>query len=782
MRVLDGIRVVNLGEGAEVGLAAMILADFGADVIIVERPGGDPWRAHPASRMTMRGQKSVVWDPHDAADTARLREVVGDADVVLSSRAPELLASAGLDCATLAARRPELVFCDVSAFGREGKLANAPLDADLAAARTGRMLAFRGLVAREGPVYAALPVATHASAQALAAAALAGIARRERSGHGSSFATSLARGLLPYEMGGLFALQLAERGGAPLPPFDPMTAMPTINYHAVQCGDGRWLQLGNLLPHLLARFLELTGLAADVPETLRGKPALEWPADQLEDFRARMITRMQERSADEWMRIFVADGGVVAHPYQTTQQALDDPDLVANGHVVAHGDVRQLGLRQLGVVAKLERTPGRASFDVPDVGSSAVDSIHWPLRGTRSAAQPSAAPLDGVTVVEFATIIAAPLGVATLADLGARVIKVEPIDGDPFRGMLNGLGAARVNLGKESIALDLKAKDGQRIARELIARADVLIHNYRPGVPERLGIGYEDARASNPKLVYVSVNGYGRAGPGALRPSTHPIPGAALGGVVWQMGGALPREVRDVASVRETARKLSRAQELNPDPNTSMVVATAALLGLVARLRHDVGQEVQVDMFGANAYANFDDFVDFPGKAARRLPDRDLLGLGGLHRLYRCRAGWIFLSAESADSRARLRDALDRLGYRGIDDASLARVFAERDAVWWEDELAPQGIGCVVADPAASAAAWLLSDPFARQSGLVGEAQHREWGAHLRPGRVVDYDGAPMLRGACVLGEHTRALLDELGYGASEIDRLIAAGLVAATA
>ena len=101
-----------------------------------------------------------------------------------------------------------------------------------------------------------------------------------------------------------------------------------------------------------------------------------------------------------------------------------------------------------------------------------------------------------------------------LADLGARVIKVEPPEGDPFRAMMGGLGAARVNAGKESICVDLKTEEGRRVAHGLIARADVLIHNYRVGVPERLGIGYDEARAINPLLVYVSVNGYGPPGRG----------------------------------------------------------------------------------------------------------------------------------------------------------------------------------------------------------------------------------------------------------------------------
>jgi crotonobetainyl-CoA:carnitine CoA-transferase CaiB-like acyl-CoA transferase len=542
--------------------------------------------------------------------------------------------------------------------------------------------------------------------------------------------------------------------------------MPTINYHPVQCADGRWLQLGNLLPHLLQRFLELTGLDAEVPAHLRGKAPAEWPADWLEAFRDRLLDVMSTRTADAWMHIFVADGGVVAHPYQTTAQALDDPDVVANGHVVARGKVRQLGL-----VARLARTPGAVAFEFPAPGSTALDDLAA-SSPRRSPMGPSRAPLDGITVVEFATIIAAPLGVACLADLGARVIKVEPIEGDPFRGMLNGFGAARVNAGKESIALDLKHPEGRRIAQSLIGRADVLVHNYRPGVPEKLGIGYAHAMALRPDIVYVAVNGYGREGPGALRPSTHPIPGGALGGVFCQLGGEPSREVGSIAERRETARRLMRANEVNPDPNTSMVVATAALLGLAARVRHGVGQEIQVDMFGANAYANFDDFLDYSGKPARALPDGDLYGLGPLHRLYRCREGWVFLAAGTPREADALRNVLAAAGHPRLDVDELEALFAQRTAVEWERLLASRGIGCVRAH-GPGLASFLATDPLAKTWGIVGEAGHRRWGAYLRHGRVVDYEGAAPLRGACELGEHTRALLEELGCDGADIDRMI---------
>jgi crotonobetainyl-CoA:carnitine CoA-transferase CaiB-like acyl-CoA transferase len=769
VKPLDGIRVVDLGEGAVTGLAGMILGDFGAEVIRLERPGGDPWRAHAAARMTMRGQKSVTFDVDDAAMCESVRALILEtADAVLSARPPSTLAAAALALADLIAARSDLVVCDVSTFGRRGPWAEAPLNEGLAAARSGRMLTFRGLVARDGPVYSALNVATHATAQTAASAVLAGLIAR-----GGRFETSLVRGLLPYEMGGLFALQRAAADGTPSVVPDPMRIMPTINYHPVQCGDGRWLQLGNLLPHQLARFLALTGLDADVPRALRDQPPATWPTEALETFRDRMLAQMQTRTADEWMARFVADGGVVAHPYQTTREALDDPDIVANDHVVARD-----GIRQLGLLARLERTPGEVSFEVPTPGSTPLASLLDRHHGEAvpSRRRRSEGPLAGFTIVEFATIIAAPLGASLLADLGARVIKVEPLDGDPFRGMLNGYGAARVNAGKESIALDLKHPEGQRIARNLIGRADALVHNYRPGVPERLGIGWEQIRTDHPRLVYVTVNGYGRWGPGALRPSTHPVPGAALGGVCLQAGEP-PRALGDAATLRETARRLMRANEVNPDPNTSVVVATATLLGLVARERHGVGQEIQLDMFGANAYANFDDFLDFEGMRPRRCPDAEWLGLGALERLYACAQGWIFLAAAGPGDESLLRVALGELGFRVRDHDGLDAIFALRDAEFWEHALLPRGIGCVRAD-AAPPAAFLLNDAMARTERLVGAARHRTWGDYLRHGRLVEFEGVSALRGSCEAGEHSRAILRELGVDEPGIDRLARSGVV----
>ena len=129
-----------------------------------------------------------------------------------------------------------------------------------------------------------------------------------------------------------------------------------------------------------------------------------------------------------------------------------------------------------------------------------------------------------------------------------------------------------------------KSGAGQKIAQDLIAGADLFIHNYRPGVPERLGLDYETLSKRNARLVHLSATGYGTQGPGKIRPSTHPVPGAALGGVLYQFG-ELPSTPLTYRELLDVSRRLFRANELNPDPNTSFVVASAAVMGLLAAFK-----------------------------------------------------------------------------------------------------------------------------------------------------------------------------------------------------
>ena len=398
-----------------------------------------------------------------------------------------------------------------------------------------------------------------------------------------------------------------------------------------------------------------------------------------------------------------------------------------------------------------------------------------------------------MTILEFATIIATPLGASMLADLGARVIKIEPIGGDPYRNM-GSIGAIKTNASKESICLDLKSEEGQAVVRQLLEHTDVVIHNYRPGVPERLGIGYEDVKAIKPDIVYLQANGYGSDGPSAHRPSTHPIPGAGVGGALWQSGG-IPETDETFDDFRETARRLFRANEVNPDPNTSSVIAASTLLALYALRASGEGQQVFVDMFGANAWANADDFVWYEGKEPRGETNADLFGTGPTYRLYECSEGWVFLGLVqekewqqfcrrieapelSIDPRFVTRES--RAANAEELTALLSELFKTDTADAWEQLLAIVGLGCVRADGPVPSEFW-LDDEHVKVNEYTTVSQHGQWGELVRHGPVTRTRRSPMTLGAGVLaGEDSERILGELGYDETAIADLIERGIVGA--
>ena len=824
---LDGLMVIDLSSGPVGGMATMVLSDFGADVVKIERPGGDPFRFMGTAPMWLRGKRSVELDLNRKVEQERLYQLAATADVVVSSFRAHAAVDLGCDHDVLAARNSGIVYVQISGFGSYGPYVGFPGYEGVVAAKSGRMQNLAGIADREGPQFASVQVASHAAAQAAITGVLAGLIARERIGIGQYIETSMLRGMIPYEQGGLIRLQLADADPAQFAG-DPLAAqrMPSIQYQPVLTKGGQWLQLGNLLRQQFDSFLAAADLTeVIVDERTQGSPAL-WDPEVLEEVRDRVLTRMQEKTADEWVALFTELGNIAAHQFQTTQQALDDRDITANGHLVEVLDPR-LGIKlkddititeamlgqvqveadeeqgrsdQIGLLAQLEHTPGEVGGAAPVTGQHTFEVLNeerqrW--RGEELRQDDYDPPLEGVTVLEFASIIAAPLGASQLADLGARVIKVEPIGGDPYRQLGGGVGAMRVNASKESICIDLKSEAGKEILNKLLEQTDLIISNFRPGVPERLGFGYEQVRAISPEIVYLAMNGYGRAGPGAHRPSAHPVPGAGVGGALFQAGAGFPPEAEDgelsLEQIREISRRLSRSNEVNPDPNTSMVIMSAAMLGLYAQKTGLGGQRIWVDMLGANAYANADDFIRYRGKPDRAVPDGELYGTGPLSRLYECQDGWIFLELvldrewrmfceriESPDLAIDQRFASreGRSANAALLTELLAELFASEPAAHWEDLLSVVGLGCVRADGPAAAEFW-ATDEHAAQNGLVTPVFHSKWGDMLRHGPLWKTARSGLSLGpAPLMGEQTDAILGELGYEADAIAQLHADGVV----
>jgi len=798
--VLDGIRVVDLTSGPVGGFATAVLADFGADVVKIEPPAGDRFRSLAASPLWLRGKRSAVLDLAQTGERERLHALVRSADVLVVSGPPSRAKRWGVDADAAIQLQPSLVHCEITPWGPRGPLADYPGHEGVVAARSGRMLSFDRQLRRGGPAFAAVPVGMHAAAQGAVQGIACALLARERSGRPQRVETSLLQGLLPYDLMEMLLVQVARRTGQKPPSLSALGGdMPTLNYHPILAGDGRWLQCGNLLEHLFLSFLDALDLLGEMlaEERFQGPPG-SWDAAAIEAARDRILLRTREKSAEEWMAIFRANGNVAAEPYLTPSEALAHPDLVGNGDVLELLDPDRGPVRMIGPIAQLRATPAAPRRPAPRIGEHTREILGearvMPARELR-AELPPGQPLAGITILEIATIIAAPLSTSLLSDLGARVIRIEPLEGDSYRLLVpHGGTAVKTTAGKDSICLDLKSAQGRAIAQQLAERADVLLHNFRPGVPERLGIGWEELHARNPRLIWVAVNGYGPDGPGAKRPSTHPCPGAAMGGAGYQGGAALTRPCQTLEEIRENARQLMRANESNPDPNTSVVAASAISLALLARERFGVVQPVYVNMLVANAWANGDDFLDYAGKAPRPAVDAELHGSSACYRLYRAREGWVFLAvigdAEwqrlcreagwpelARDVRFVIPDARRR------HDAELAREletrFASRSADDWEARLAPARVGCVRAD-AEYPGAFFTDSPQALENGMAPPTKHANFGEHRRWGPLVTVGGPkPSYRPGCLAGEQTDLLLAELGYGPADVARLRAERIVA---
>ena len=381
-----------------------------------------------------------------------------------------------------------------------------------------------------------------------------------------------------------------------------------------------------------------------------------------------MLEKVQEKTLDEWMGIFLGEAGnVAAEPYLTSEQALDHPQIVHNGNAQDVFVPGVGGTRQLGPMVNMNGTPGSTQGPAPALGQHTAETLArlGGDAGSRSNGAREAMPkhpLEGITLLDLGTVINGPLGCALVAELGARVIRIEAPGGDwGRRGM--PMSVHRTMGGSECICLDLKTPEGQEIMSKLAAKADLLLHSMRPGAPERTGIGYEQLAKINPKLVYLYAGGYGSTGPYSHRPSMAPIAGAVSGGGVAQMGRDAfppPEQAMSIDEIAAVSRKLKRANDGTADHTTGMVNAVGLVLGLYARERTGTAQYVESTMIAANAYANIDDFYWHEGKEPRPLPDGEGHGLHALYRLYRAKTGWVFLACPFEDEWEALCRAIDR--------------------------------------------------------------------------------------------------------------------------
>lgn len=386
-------------------------------------------------------------------------------------------------------------------------------------------------------------------------------------------------------------------------------------------------------------------------------------------------------------------------------------------------------------------------------------------------------PLAGIRVLDFSRVFAGPYATMMLADLGADVIKVEPPTGDEARffgpPFLNGEGMnyLAINRHKRGIVLDLKHDDARSVAHQLARTADVIVENFRPGVADRLGIGYEELSAGNPGLIYCSISGFGADSPYADRPAVDPVL-QAMGGLMEKQGHGVQPEWVCVAIA---------------DTYAASLATQAILAALIARSRdREVGQRIEISLYEALVAAQGYrivtglDRVEIPAWDDT-VPNGAFQGSDG---------EWFVLTVATARNWTALCTALERpdlegdarfatnaqrVGHKSELTPILTEAFREQTAETWIRRLGEAG---VPAGPVRRVED-VVVDPSLERSGVVVRVEHpagpmRLMGSALHLGRTpVEATGAPP-----TLGQHTAQVLAELGRSADEIETLLASGAV----
>jgi crotonobetainyl-CoA:carnitine CoA-transferase CaiB-like acyl-CoA transferase len=384
-------------------------------------------------------------------------------------------------------------------------------------------------------------------------------------------------------------------------------------------------------------------------------------------------------------------------------------------------------------------------------------------------------PLDGYRIVDLTSMISGPLATMILADQGADVIKVEnPDGGDHTRAAnnrRNGFSASFLNnnRNKRSVALNLKDPAALRAVLRLVATADVLVQNFRPGVADRMGLGEEAVRAVASSIIYVSISGFGETGPYAQKPVYDPLIQAVSGLASIQAGSDTerPRLVRTIV----------------PDKLTAYNAAQAITAALLSRERTGKGQHIRLSMLDAIIAFLWASDMGSQTFVGEEIPQQEAASFIDL--IYETATFPISAAVQTDREWIALTRALEKpewledsrfktpaLRQRHINErlTMSQEAFRARGGEEWLDRLTQEGVPCA---PVLTRTQ-LLSNPQVVANGIIVESEHPQAGRIRQARPAARFSGTPaaIRQGGAALGEQTAQVLAEIGYTAAEIEAL----------
>ena len=812
--VLDGIRVLDLSWGVAGPVAGMLLSDHGAQVTKIEPPGGDPFRDAPGQAAWLRGRRSAELDLTNDDDRAVFLALARTADVVIESFAPGTTERLGIDFATLSAQNPRLVYCSITGYGHTERHAGRPAYDALAMARLGLQHENRGYLSRpgyrmngndepflpdlelpegmepgsprEGPIFSYTPWLSLGTAFLASTGINAALFARETTGRGQHVETSLLQAALTMTASKWQRVEHPDATNFAMWVYDRRAPKGFF-----QCSDGRWIQqwVPNPAFTLSSADGDTIAMRRDA-DNIRDDPD-RIPTDPeniiiLAHYYPLMAEAFKRFPSDDWVRV-AGEAGVPLQPVRTPEEALQDPELIAEDVVVDVEHPDHGPLRQVGVLYRMSKTPGRVQGSVPRVGehNAEVRAEAAAAPAPATAAPPTSAtasskkraPLQGITVLDLGFAVAGPFANQVLADLGANVIKVNATRDPWWHATHIAYGA---NRGKRSICIDLKTPEGLGVLHRLVERADVVHSNIRRDALSRLQCDEESLRAINPDIIYCHTRGFD-LGPRSDLPGNDQT-GCSLAGVTYEDGGTA-----------DGGQPFWSLTSLG-DTGNGFLSVLAVIQALFHRSRTGEAQGVDTSILNAAMLCASYASVRPDGEPLPR-PHLDgmQLGLTALYRLYETSDGWLCVAAITDKHWRSLAASVGRpalaTDLRFVDAAARAEhdrelwdllepVFRTKSASEWFALLDGRGVPCEIADPTFSST--IFDDPEMRELGLMITQQHPKVGKYEVFGTTIDFSDTPgkIFGPPPLVGQHTREIMREYGYDEDDIEKLLGANAV----
>lgn len=752
MATLDGIRVVDFGQYIAGPLAAVMLADQGAEVIHIDPPDGPRWRSD-ADAFYNRGKQRITLDLKQPADNEIARKLVATSDVVIENFRPGVMDRLHLGPHGVTADHPGLIYCSIPGFASDDPRRNVAAWEGVVGAATDAYATLGQLLGSDDarvddpdrPVFTALPLASNFGGFHAATAIVMALIARGRTGLGQTIEVPLFDAMF----------ELIGANGISVDGEYRVTRARGAGTYVCQ-DDRRILFNSSSSPRFWRWFAQAAGISNEHPldhdhlkKLFLTRPAKEW--EDLINAAGGPTTMV--RSAAEWM------ASDQARQRRTVIQ-LDDPHLGPTW--------------MPGVNVHLTDSPGsisprhRLDADKAKV-LQALQAGRVPPQDDIHISPDDTLPLSGVRVLDLTQVVAGPCTGRILVEYGADVVKINNPYPESLTAAVSLSGRPtdpgnqqheHLNRGKQTLLLDVHTPGGVRVLKQLLDRTDIVMQNFAQGMAERYGIAYDQVRSTRPDLVYFSLSAYGYGGPmGTYRGFEGNA--QAVTGLMHRFGGDGP--------------PLGQPYLLD-DYGTGIRGAFAIALGVFHRQRTGRGQHINIALAETATYHQAAFLLDHSRKVWNEPRGTFSRGYGPVQRLYKASDGWFFLGT---DSRQRLGMVEGLADVAHVEDSALEsfleRRFVEESTDVWVARLRHADIGA----HATARVEDLMQDPWVRDHNLSVTQRVEGVGNMTMPGVAARLSRTPLRIGEPVhpAGSDAAHILAQIGL-LDDLHQLVADGAI----